>query len=626
MKKDLDIKTKIETIKIATNSVKKLPENLSDNIISDLPTTDKLFGKKLDEFAEKRNKKVKNRKDIFSKLNDLADSFIVDNKSPKNDRYGSKKKIKKLAQDSLKVTVNASKDILLNNIVNIFFVGEGICGRDVEMPTDSLVIKPSEIDFLNVLSIDPDSDVGKIIYESISPNINKQKVNRNLYTSFTTTPYQFITTNNNTLFTSTWNASTQSFTINGLKQNTSVKVENFFIDYFSSIELPDITGITKNAMLLTLQTGKSVDIKFKFGLNDLTKLTNKLFSICGNSIDREIIKNQNPVNLFDNSDEDESTYFDFDSTENYDFSIEESTFRSVLKFVDCDNFEVPVNESILEDFVYFSTQRNIDDLVDEIIDKASSDAFEESKGNITKQNFNISLFNSYILNLPKSLIMSVLTPKVFLPVVIIYKIFKSLTSQVLNVKDMMKKLYKLFSKIIKDLFWKFIQEFWKRLKVELINFLRTIAIEIQKSKYSRYVMILSSIFSFLKSVKNLRLDNCDNLFDAISKAIDVALSSKGGINVPGFLLAFSNLSSGLSKERILLNAIQRFEANGISTAPIYNEDNNLPKIIKSFIDGFMEEIDKNSFVASSNREAIIPSQVGPIVLPPGIISVNGKLF
>lgn len=626
MRKDKDIKSKIQTIKTITDNTKNFSENLSDNVIEDLPTTDKLFGKKLDEFVDKRKKKKQNKKDIFTKLNDLAETFISDKKSPRKDKYGAKKKLKKIAQESLKVTVNATKDILLYNITNIFFVGDGICGRDSAIKIDNITLKPSEIDFLNVFSVDPNSDIGKIVYEPESPNINRQKVNRQFYTTFNSSTYNFVTNNNKILFTTNWDVNEQSFNITGLQQNTAVKVEDFFLDYFSSIELPDITGITKNAMILTLQPGNSVNIKFKTGLNDLEKITSKLFAICGNSTDRENIRNQNPVNLFDNTDEDESTYFDFDSTEGFDFSLEDAKFRSVLKFVDCDNFEVPVNENILEDFVFFSTQKNIDDLVEETLEKAASDAYEQSGGNIPKQSFNQSLFNNFIISLPKALVMSVLTPKVFLPVVIIYKMYKSITTQVLQVKDMMKKLYKLFSKVIKDLFWKFIQEYWRRLKIELLKFVKELIAEILKSKYKRYVTILTAIFNLLKKVSISGINNCDNLFDAISKTLETVLASKGGFNIPGFLLGFSDNLPGFSKEGALLNAIQRMESLGIPTGPIYNEDNNIPKIMKSLLDGFFEELDKNSFVKAANKETTIPTPVGPIIIPPGIINVSGKLF
>jgi hypothetical protein len=627
MKKSDEIKSKIQTIKTALGTTKKLPENLSENVLKDLPTTDKLFGKKLDEFTDKRKKKIENKKDIFSELIDVVETFITkNNKNTVNDRYGIKTKVKNIAFDSMKITANSTKDIVLNNVVKVFFVGEGICGTNSLININSIQLKPSEIDFMDVLTIDPNSDSGIIIYEPVSPNINKQKVNRKLFDSFTSGPYNFVSNNNKILFTTEWDSTNQTYNISGLQQSGNVDVETFFLDYYSSIELPDITGITKNAILLTLQPGDSVPLKFKNGINNLDKLVNKLFAICGNSTNRDNIKNQNPVNLFSTNEEDESTYFDFDNTEGVDFSLEDARYRSVLKFVDCDNFEVPVNENILEDFVYFADKKNIENLIDETLDKAGDDASEQSNSNIPKENFKLSLINNFILNLPKSLIMSIVTPKVFLPVVIIYKMFKSLTSQVLLIKDLMKRLFKLFSAIIKDIFWKFITEFWKRIKVELLKFVREIVTEIIKSKYARYFTILNTILLLLKKFNVTSINNCQDLFGTILSVIDKTLASKSNINIPGFLLGFSDKLPGFSKESALLNVIQRFEASGIPTGPIYNEENNIPKIMKSFMDGFFEELDKNSFVKSSNKEVTIPTPVGPIKIPPGIINSAGKLF
>ena len=627
MKKSDEIKSKIQTIKTALGTTKKLPENLSENVLKDLPTTDKLFGKKLDEFTDKRKKKIENKKDIFSELIDVVETFITkNNKNTVNDRYGIKTKVKNIAFDSMKITANSTKDIVLNNVVKVFFVGEGICGTNSLININSIQLKPSEIDFMDVLTIDPNSDSGIIIYEPVSPNINKQKVNRKLFDSFTSGPYNFVSNNNKILFTTEWDSTNQTYNISGLQQSGNVDVETFFLDYYSSIELPDITGITKNAILLTLQPGDSVPLKFKNGINNLDKLVNKLFAICGNSTNRDNIKNQNPVNLFSTNEEDESTYFDFDNTEGVDFSLEDARYRSVLKFVDCDNFEVPVNENILEDFVYFADKKNIENLIDETLDKVGDDASEQSNSNIPKENFKLSLINNFILNLPKSLIMSIVTPKVFLPVVIIYKMFKSLTSQVLLIKDLMKRLFKLFSAIIKDIFWKFITEFWKRIKVELLKFVREIVTEIIKSKYARYFTILNTILLLLKKFNVTSINNCQDLFGTILSVIDKTLASKSNINIPGFLLGFSDKLPGFSKESALLNVIQRFEASGIPTGPIYNEENNIPKIMKSFMDGFFEELDKNSFVKSSNKEVTIPTPVGPIKIPPGIINSAGKLF
>jgi hypothetical protein len=132
---------------------------------------------------------------------------------------------------------------------------------------------------------------------------------------------------------------------------------DFFDDYFSSITFPDISGVTKSAMLLTIQGDKTESLDFNVSLNKLDRLLNKLFAICGQQTNRNSIKNQNPTDLFDENEEDIESYFDFDNTDEVDFEAEDARIRGVLKFVDCDNFEIPVNKNNIEDFVYFVQKR-----------------------------------------------------------------------------------------------------------------------------------------------------------------------------------------------------------------------------------------------------------------------------
>ena len=60
------------------------------------------------------------------------------------------------------------------------------------------------------------------------------------------------------------------------------------------------------------------------------------------------------------------------------------------------------------------------------LNKVAADSFEQSDGSsITLGDFQLSINNLFILNLPKALIMSVISPKIFLPIVVVYKLFKS---------------------------------------------------------------------------------------------------------------------------------------------------------------------------------------------------------
>jgi hypothetical protein len=348
--------------------------------------------------------------------------------------------------------------------------------------------------------------------------------------------------------------------------------------------------------------------------------------VCGTTNDRLDIKNQNPTDLIDESEESVEVYFDFDDVDEVDFDSENFRLKKLLNFVDCNNFQAQVNPSIIEDFVYLSGKKTLNDLVDETIEKSANDAYEQSDKSIPLSQFTLSTLNSFIKNLPKALVATILSPKLFLPIVVVYKIFKSITNELLDVKVMMKKLSKLFFNIIKDLFWKFITEFWTRIKGELMIFIRLVISKILKSKYKRYITILTAIFEILKNVKNINIKSCDDLFDTILKTIETATIMKNGPQVPGFLLAFSDFLPGLSKQKMMIDVIEMLESRNIPTGPIYGERNNFIDAIDSVFDTLLQNIDKYGFVKGANKQTIIPSQSGPIVIPPGLLTITGKIF
>jgi hypothetical protein len=205
-----------------------------------------------------------------------------------------------------------------------------------------------------------------------------------------------------------------------------------------------------------------------------------------------------------------------------------------------------------------------------------------------------------------------------------YKILKTGVNQVIDVVVSMKNLSKLFVAIVKDLFWFFLREFWKLIKVDLLAFVMKLVTKIMKNKYKRYIVIITALIAVLTQIVEEGIDNCFAIFTTILSTIQNALSSNPPFSIPGILLGLSDQLPGYSQDRAYLNIVERLENAGISTGPIFGEDNNLPLIIKSIIDGNAEEIDTNSFLKVTNKEIIIPSPVGPIIIPPGILNSVGK--
>lgn len=599
------IKSKLEVIKKFNDEAKPFDENSFDLLLKDLPSSSDLIGKKVGDLTNSLKKKKEEAGNIFGDLVEIVDSFLATGQKVKSQNpLETKSRIKQHANDAIDVTLQSSKTIVLDNVKKILFAGDGICGTNknfVGPQYDSVTIKPKEIDFLNVLTVDPNSNVGKIVYEPSNTSTSKEKVNRGLYDGFSS-PYQFDTVSNKTLFRAVWSGGNQEFTISGLTQGTSsIPVEDFLNDYYSSIELPDISGVTKMAMLMTIQGDSSETPLFTGAFNDLNRLITKLCSVCGNPKKTNTLSNQNAIDLFNENDEDLELYFNFDDVEGIDLDDENARYRKVLRFKDCNNFEVPVNTDLFEDFVYLSGKKNLNDLVNGTLNKVASDSFEQSDGSsITLGDFQVSINNLFILNLPKALIMSVISPKIFLPIVVVYKLFKSVitstASQVVETaKEFMKKFHKLFSVIIKDLFWKFISEFWKRVKVDLLNFVLKLAQKILKNKLKRYYGVIGILIALLTKILEQGFDNCFDLFNAVISTLTTAINTSIPLKIPPVLLLITPFLPGYSPERAYMSAIEGMAAAGIPTGPINGEPNDFIEAQKKMIFAMNEE--ENNFGA-----------------------------
>lgn len=619
------IKSRIEAIKKINDDPRKIVDDIYDKYLTDLSTTDQLFKTTFGALSEKRKRKKENKKDIFAEIVDTVEGFLgID--EPGKPITNSRERLRQYTQEATKKTLLDTQNIILNAAKEIFFAGDGVCGTNRNISTSTtLYVKPKEFDIMNVLSVSPESNTGQIMYELISPEKGYIKMNRKLYDTFTGTT-NFTSISGTSWYDITWDNSLQQYEVVFDNTNPYIRVDEFLNDYYSSIELPDITGVTKTAMLLLLKGDDSNTSQFDIGLNDVERLLSKLTSICSNPTNPISDLQQNPVDQFNENDEDIEFYFDFDDVEGIDLDDEDSRLRKVMKYKDCGNFEVPVNKNIYEGFVYLSKKKNLNDVVDNTLNKLAKDA-QLQNSSLQLESLKFSLLSDFIFKLPKALLTLILSPKLILPVVLIYKYFKSaFITATTTIKDIMKDLRKFFNKIIKDVFWKFLTEFWLLVKRDLLAFLVVIVQKIIKNKYKRYVTIITALIFLLKKILETGLDNCQDIFNTILNTINNALSTSVPINVPGLLLSMSDMLPGYSQDRAAMNVNERLSSLGFDMGPIFGEENKLPLLIKSIIDGNQEELDTNSFIKITLKPGILPGPTGGSVIPPGLISGTGKLF
>lgn len=628
-----EIKTKIDIIhKSIEETNTKVGLSPADLPQLGLPTPSQLSAK-LEQYKSKlsnKKKKKQHQNNIFDEVIKVVDKILeAGRKVTEKDRFVSQQRLRQHVLDSVDITRHAAKQILMDCVKSVFFANGGICGANQALTgqaMDSVKISPKEIDFLNMFKVPPSSDYGKIMYEGIPPQANKAKINKGLYDSFTGGPFQYDTPSNKTLFRSTWNIATQTFDITGLTQPTpvglgysygTVKVEDFFNDYYSSMELPDLNEIVKKAMLLTLKaanatvdkggikvggsfTGMENPLDFAPSLdeaiNNLNRMLDKMFAFCNSS--GNTLSNENATKLFNENDEDDNFYFNFDDVEGIDLEDEDARKRKVLRFADCNNYEVPYNTSHIEDFIYLENKTDMRSWIEGTLNKAASDAYEQSNFSISLPDFQISLNLSFILNIPKSLVMSIISPKMYLPFVIIYKQFTLLGQQVyIDAKDIMLKLKKIFTCTIQQLFWKFIREFWKKVKVDLKNFLMKIINKILRDKFKRYYLVIQALIKLLKKIIEDGINNCADLIQVIGDAIDVALSASGGLQIPNVLLLLAHQLPGFSAVKTSMDITEKMKSMGIPTGDVNGEANYHILSHSAAVQGFADNLAITPFIS-----------------------------
>lgn len=622
------IRAKLNAIKQFADEKPEYVDDVFDLVKDEMPNIDGSIKRKIDDFKDKRKSKETQKKDIFGELIKTFEGFLgstnTNSINPKK-KPVVKSKLKYYAKESSNITLRESKQIVMDSVKTSFFSGGGVCGSNSLMPLNSVDISPKEIDFLNMLKVAPDSNTGQIMYET-SEDTGFVKMNRELYDNFDSpSSYFFNNKDYKTIFSMQWNDSTQFYNISGLQgMSGTTTVENFLTDYYSTIEYPDINNVVKQAMMMTVQGMDDAPQSFNVGMNNLNRICQKLFAVCGKPKKTSSPLNENAVDATNNEEDDVETYFDFDDTEGIDIDDENARLRRVLRYTDCNNFEAPVNKNHLEDFIHFTKKpgKNIDDLIDNTLNKVASENFEQSGGSIGLDNLQTNLAGLFILNLPKSLVQSILSPKIFLPIVILFKLFKG---AVATAGELLKRLAKLFFNIVKRIFWKFIQTFWNFIRKDLLDFIKRVAKTIILRKIKRFKAILLSLITLLLRLLTTKLDSCEAIFNAILTTINGAINQRLKIPIPGILLAVADKLPGFSAEKAYMSTIENMTRSGIVTGALYDRENKWNKAIKATIDGYSKTMDEDSFVKIGLKPSVIPAGVGQAFITPMVVGA-GKLF
>jgi hypothetical protein len=623
--KESQIKSKFNAIQSAADLKKNVDSSLKkfDDSIENLQGQ---IGSTLEGFTSKAKQKLPNTDNVFEKISSSLEQIL-----PKK---SGESLLRTTTRESIKKTSVLIKPIFLDNLRKLFFANDNDfgCGTQTLMPYSGLTISPKEFDPLDILQTSPFDNLGKIAYEG-QQSPSKIKMNRVFYDTFSTSPYNFIAEDETQLFQMNWNAGIQKYQISGIDTNI-LTVDQFITKYYESIEFPRLTDVIKNTFAVMFPIGDILSVSqnnksnpaFDSTLGKLIKSIDKIMGFCD---DNNVELKQNPVNQFSER-ESEFTFFDFDDIEGIDLDDENRRLNKVLRFTDCNNFEIPMNQKIVEDFAFYASTKNeveVYKAFDDALAKTAKDAASKNIS-IPFPNFSLNLNKLSLKGMLRSLLAVVISPKFIFPIVLLWKMFKEASvNAFVQVKTLLKNISKFLQNTLRDIFNKFLEIFWKLMKPILALVIKDLIKRIMKNSKSKMKRILLALIDILAmAIPFIGIKSCEDFYNAILQVLNyirVGVSQK----INGLLLQLSKRLPGYSEDRAAMNAAEFLEANGIPTGDLFGQENNVMKFVSSILKGHQKEMDENSFVQVSLDYAQIP--VAPLggvaVVPPGLLKAHGKL-
>ena len=587
-----NLKSEISSVKSYTEAKTSLQEvlkNQGDNLESLLSKGQ--VG--LDELKKNAEKIKQDTKNQFSQLFDI--NTLTKGKGKNTVNYLKNKFIQTIEKKKPEI-----RNLIIQEIINAIN-----CDSEQEfISNEPVYINVNSIDFFKQLQIDPNTKRGKIYYEKKSFNASdtKKSLNKELYNRTQNINESYQNSPNNQgllykgasgqdLFNITFvesdgqGNSGQFFKVelsNRLQDNSGPianKVSSFIVDYYQSIDIIEshlyagkITDLLTGA--LSVQAGtNTLDASLK-----MNKFITRILGLCFDSATEIDVQGSSKIPELDGIDED---FFELTSLNLRQIEEERTKFlNGIIELTDCDNAQLPVDSELIFqnlEQILSGTSKNdelelIQNLTDSILSNLEKDKYINSSVNLPA--YQLSLNTDFLKNLPIGLVMSVLSPKVILPLMIMIKSLTQAAGENIdylidNVGDFFKKFKKLAVNLISKIVSIFIKELFEQIKKDIFELLQVIVKDLAKEKASTKIIMITKLVQLLIVVASFISDyrQCKSVIDELLKLFRIATTGLGS-SIPLPLLFASQALDGYSYTRAFLNTLEELQKLGIPTGSL----------------------------------------------------------
>lgn len=530
------------------------------------------------------------------------------------------------------------------------------CDYEQTYQAGDVYVRVESIDFKKVLLQDPNSENGKALYEKLPINQSNfteipRSTNRLLYSCLQNLNVPMSNPNlfggmyygasGQPLFDITYvnsrpsNSNPQSleygnfFKISLINKIQGNKVTEFLSDYYETIKIFDFNVFFSTLLNSSLEN-------FQFGLqsrrveiDDSTRFGLFVQRMLGECFDNDEEISVSGISKVPELDDSSQTFFSTTSSEEIIIAQKiKNQEKGIIVLEDCDNVELPI--SALNEYIYRIVE-NINENTDLVKtfegDVLNSMVNDErwSKSFPFPEKLKLNMRLRLIKNFALSVSLSMLTPKVILPLMTMVKVLKkNFDDRIYTAVEFMRNFKELMSCIVSRVGAIFTKIMFNLIKKDLKGLLRAVLIDWKgdtgKLIYLAIITLIGVVKTASAFIKDYR--RCKSIIDGIRSLLNLLNAVRRQL-IPPPLLLLSELLPGFSVNRAFLNHITNLQKMGIPTGPLPDGSPNL-MLMRDF--SMMEAFNREQ-VQNGKIEGVFSfQQIAPTGAMPAYVKVTGKYF
>jgi hypothetical protein len=581
------------------------------------------------EQLDKAKEQVKRyQKEVKNQLEELLDiNNVTGGKGSNSMRY-----IKNLMIKAIKNIQPKIREILLEEINKT--TG---CDQQQTYIAQTVYVKVASVDLGGLLKKDPISKVGKALYEkdNVSIQSNPFSMNKELYYRVQN-PTQSYSSANGQLYNGVsgqelFNITFEEYDNFGQygpwfkvdlpnRLNNVNVVGEFLNDYYQTISVVNFSSIM--ASIMDSLSG-AVSIQANVSINeveDSSKFQRYLARILGLCFDSRKKIDVSGVAKVAELDGIDDSFYELTQVELRNVEQQISNFKlGVVEYLDCTTQKLPVNSeqivnalSELNRYEGSQLEKAASELTDILANNPQWTGIEIG-GNIKA-----AIDLNFIKLITQGLIISLLGPKVILPILVMLKAIgqelcgdiKGFVEFFLCFKEFVKNLVSRIGAI-------FVQELFKLIKRDILALIQSVIKDLQKEQANKKVIMILKLVQLLIVIAQFVSDwrECKSVIDEILWLLKIAV---GGLKLPLPLVFASQFLDGFSATRAFIGTIEDLQKLGIPTGPLPDGSPNLEVLsVLSTIKSLVNEEAENGKV-----QIAIP----PLTITPAGLSIPSNAF